>query len=73
MPCKVHLFDFDGTLTTRDTLLACEEIRNFGITPKVALLSHSTFGTDDTPTAGKMRDVLKCSSLATPSTAPPSK
>jgi hypothetical protein len=22
MPCKVHLFDFDGTLTTRDTLLA---------------------------------------------------
>ncbi len=41
------------------TLLACEEIRNFGITPKVALLSHSTFGTDDTPTAGKMRDVLQ--------------
>ena len=40
------------------TLLAAEEIRNFGITPKVALLSHSTFGTDDTPTSLKMRDVL---------------
>ena len=40
------------------TLLACEEIRNFGITPKVALLSHSTFGTEDTPTARKMREVL---------------
>ncbi len=40
------------------TLLACEEIRNFGITPKVALLSHSTFGTENTPTAEKMREVL---------------
>ncbi len=40
------------------TLLAAEEIRRFGITPKVALLSHSTFGTADTPTALKMRAVL---------------
>ncbi|WP_153133504.1 NADP-dependent malic enzyme, partial [Dechloromonas hortensis] len=40
------------------TLLAAEEIRNFGIIPKVALLSHSTFGTEDTPTSLKMRDVL---------------
>ncbi|PKM64845.1 MAG: NADP-dependent malic enzyme [Firmicutes bacterium HGW-Firmicutes-20] len=40
------------------TLLAAEEIRNFGIQPKVALLSHSTFGTEDTPTSIKMRQVL---------------
>ena len=40
------------------TLLAAEEIRNFGITPKVALLSHSTFGTENTPTAIKMREAL---------------
>lgn len=40
------------------TLLASEEIRNFGIEPKVALVSHSNFGTEDTPTARKMRDVL---------------
>jgi malate dehydrogenase (oxaloacetate-decarboxylating)(NADP+) len=40
------------------TLLAAEEIRNFGIQPKVALLSHSTFGTEDTPTSVKMREVL---------------
>ncbi|WP_153145668.1 NADP-dependent malic enzyme [Dechloromonas sp. H13] len=40
------------------TLLAAEEIRNFGMQPKVALLSHSTFGTADTPTALKMRQVL---------------
>ncbi|WP_415033448.1 NADP-dependent malic enzyme [Azonexus sp.] len=40
------------------TLMAAEKIRNFGITPKVALLSHSTFGTANTPTAEKMRAVL---------------
>ncbi|MEY2632616.1 MAG: hypothetical protein RIR00_1270 [Pseudomonadota bacterium] len=41
------------------TLLAAAEIRNFGITPKVALLSHSTFGTENTPTALKMRETLR--------------
>ncbi len=39
-------------------LLAAAEIRNFGMVPKVALLSHSTFGTEDTPTAVKMRQTL---------------
>lgn len=37
------------------TILAAEEIRRFGLEPKAALLSHSNFGTDDTPTAIKMR------------------
>ena len=37
------------------TLLAAETVRNFGLTPKVALLSHSSFGSEDTPSAGKMR------------------
>lgn len=41
------------------TLLAAHEIRAFGMTPKVALLSHSTFGTENTPTAVKMRQVLR--------------
>ena len=40
------------------TLLAAEEVRRFGIAPKVALLSHSSFGTEDTASARKMRDVL---------------
>ncbi len=40
------------------TLLAAEEIRYFGMQPKVALLSHSTFGNEDTPTSLKMREVL---------------
>jgi malate dehydrogenase (oxaloacetate-decarboxylating)(NADP+) len=40
-------------------ILAAEEIRSFGIAPKVALLSHSSFGTDNTPTAVKMRKALE--------------
>ena len=40
------------------TLLAAEEVRRFGIAPKVALLSHSSFGSLDTPTAEKMRALL---------------
>jgi len=40
------------------TLLAAEEVRRFGLVPKVALLSHSSFGTAHTPTAQKMREAL---------------
>jgi malate dehydrogenase (oxaloacetate-decarboxylating)(NADP+) len=40
------------------TLLAAEEIRRFGLTPTVALLSHSSFGSDDTASAQKMRVAL---------------
>ncbi|MDX9995849.1 MAG: NADP-dependent malic enzyme [Rhodocyclaceae bacterium] len=40
------------------TRLAAEEVRRFGITPKVALLSHSSFGAEETPTARKMRATL---------------
>jgi malate dehydrogenase (oxaloacetate-decarboxylating)(NADP+) len=40
------------------TVLAAEEIRRFGITPKAALLSHSSFGAALTPTAVKMRRAL---------------
>ena len=40
------------------TLLAAEEVRRFGIEPKVALVSHSNFGSEETPSARKMRDVL---------------
>jgi len=38
--------------------LAAEELARFGIQPKIALLSHSSFGSDDTPTAEKMRKAL---------------
>jgi malate dehydrogenase (oxaloacetate-decarboxylating)(NADP+) len=40
------------------TMLAAEEIRRFGLTPKVALVSHSSFGTSDAPSARKMREAL---------------
>jgi malate dehydrogenase (oxaloacetate-decarboxylating)(NADP+) len=36
-------------------LLAAEEVRRFGLTPRVALLSHSNFGSADTASAQKMR------------------
>jgi malate dehydrogenase (oxaloacetate-decarboxylating)(NADP+) len=40
------------------TVLAAEEMRRFGITPKAALLSHSNFGSSNHPSAVKMRDAL---------------
>jgi malate dehydrogenase (oxaloacetate-decarboxylating)(NADP+) len=40
------------------TVLAAEEIRRFGLVPKAALLSHSSFGTSDAPSAAKMRYAL---------------
>jgi len=40
------------------TLMAAETVRRFGIEPKVALLSHSSFGASDAPAARKMRDTL---------------
>jgi malate dehydrogenase (oxaloacetate-decarboxylating)(NADP+) len=40
------------------TILAAEELRRFGMTPKAALLSHSSFGSYDTPSARKMQAAL---------------
>jgi malate dehydrogenase (oxaloacetate-decarboxylating)(NADP+) len=39
------------------TLLAAEEVKRFGLTPKVALCSHSNFGSAKTPSAQKMSRV----------------
>ena len=41
------------------TLMAADELRRFGIVPKVALLSHSNFGSADTPSAQIMRRARK--------------
>ena len=40
------------------TILAAEEVRRFGIHPKVALLSASNFGSVDLPSARKMQAAL---------------
>src|SRR5690606_38439399 len=41
------------------TLQAAYRLRLFGIEPKVALMSHSNFGSHDDPGARKMRQVLE--------------
>lgn len=42
------------------TIKAAEHIRRFGLQPKAALLSHSNFGSNNTQSALKMRQALKC-------------
>jgi malate dehydrogenase (oxaloacetate-decarboxylating)(NADP+) len=41
------------------TLLAADEVLRFGIQPRVALLSHSNFGTSDHPSARKMAEAVR--------------
>ena len=47
--------DPDAELIAESTLLAAERLRWFGIEPKVALLSHSNFGSHADASASKMR------------------
>jgi malate dehydrogenase (oxaloacetate-decarboxylating)(NADP+) len=49
-PCAEHIAEM--------TVLAAKEVARFGLTPKAALLSHSTFGTSSASSAHKMRDAL---------------
>src|SRR5438876_980668 len=51
--------DPDAENVAEMTLLAAEEVRRFGLTPKVALLSASNFGSVDIPSAAKMRRALQ--------------
>jgi len=50
--------DPDAEHIAEMTLLAAEQVRRFGLNPKVALLSASDFGSLDTPSALKMRRAL---------------
>jgi malate dehydrogenase (oxaloacetate-decarboxylating)(NADP+) len=62
-----HLFFVDTHLTVEPTpeqivdmtMLAAEQIRAFGIVPKAALLSHSSFGSSGAAPARRMRDALR--------------
>jgi len=40
------------------TVMAAEEMKRFGLRPKAALLSHSSFGSSNEPSAVKMRNTL---------------
>jgi malate dehydrogenase (oxaloacetate-decarboxylating)(NADP+) len=52
--------DPDADNIAEMTLLAAEEIRRFGLVPKVALLSASNFGSlQRSPSAAKMREALR--------------
>jgi malate dehydrogenase (oxaloacetate-decarboxylating)(NADP+) len=57
--CDTHVNrDPSGAEVAEIALLAAEEVRRFGVTPRVALLSHSSFGSSDAPSARKMREAL---------------
>ena len=48
------------------TVMAAEEMMRFGIKPKVALLSHSNFGSTNHPSAVKMRQTLELLKIQAP-------
>ncbi|MEK6245951.1 MAG: NADP-dependent malic enzyme [Pseudomonadota bacterium] len=50
--------DPDAEHIAEMTILAAEEIRRFGVAPKVALLSASNFGSLELPSARKMQQAL---------------
>ncbi|HEX7455829.1 MAG TPA: NADP-dependent malic enzyme [Gallionella sp.] len=53
--CDTHVnLDPNAEQIAEMTLLAAEEVRRFGLVPKVALLSHSSFGSHDNASARKM-------------------
>lgn len=57
--CDTHMMvDPDAEQIAEMTMLAAEQVGRFGITPKVALVSHSNFGASNSPSARKMREAL---------------
>jgi len=57
--CDTHMnHDPTAEQIAEMTALAAEAVRGFGIEPKVALLSHSSFGASHAPSARKMREAL---------------
>ena len=52
-------YDPDVEALVRITVSASEQIRMFGIEPRIALLSHANFGASDYPSAKKMRRVYE--------------
>jgi len=60
MLCDTYVnYDPTAEQIVEMTVLAAEEARRFGIEPKIALLSHSNFGSDNTVTSDKMRRALE--------------
>lgn len=58
--CDAHINPDPSAEELAETALLCaEEIRAFGIEPKVALLSHSNFGSSNAASAVKVRKALE--------------
>jgi malate dehydrogenase (oxaloacetate-decarboxylating)(NADP+) len=60
-------YDPDPETLAEITLLAADEVLRFGIQPKVALISHSSFGSSDHPSARKMAAAVKILHARAPS------
>jgi malate dehydrogenase (oxaloacetate-decarboxylating)(NADP+) len=57
--CDTHMnTDPTAEQVAEMTMLAAETVRTFGLEPKAALLSHSSFGASNSPSARKMRMAL---------------
>jgi malate dehydrogenase (oxaloacetate-decarboxylating)(NADP+) len=57
--CDTYVHDDPTAAQIADmAVLAAEEVRRFGVAPKVALLSHSNFGSAGSASAQKMRAAL---------------
>ncbi|EYR80071.1 MULTISPECIES: NADP-dependent malic enzyme [unclassified Shinella] len=52
-------FDPTAEEVAQMTVMAAQEIRRFGITPRAALVSHSNFGSRDSDSAFKMRRAME--------------
>jgi malate dehydrogenase (oxaloacetate-decarboxylating)(NADP+) len=58
--CDTHVnLDPTAEQLAEMTMLAAEAVRRFGLQPSVALLSHSSFGSSDAPSARKMREAVE--------------
>jgi malate dehydrogenase (oxaloacetate-decarboxylating)(NADP+) len=65
--CDTHVnVDPTAEQIAEMTLLAAKSVRRFGLAPKAALLSHSSFGTAQSPSAIKMRKALSLLRAANP-------
>ena len=65
--CDTHVnLDPSAEEIAEMTLLAAEEVRYFGIAPKVALLSHSNFGSHNDASARKMASARELLELQMP-------
>ena len=51
-------FEPSAALIAETAIRAAALVRGFGLEPKVALISHSNFGSRDTPSSLKMREAL---------------